>query len=325
MRHSPLLLCITSVLAGFGRAQAQDCTKADVPFKEAQKAFKEKEFQKAFEKYEEAYELCWVSVFLYSKARALQAMHRNAEALCMLRSFQASAKRRKDAEREFTDSASKQIAELEGKVGRAGSRCDQNGSAIVIDGHEAGKTPLKETVPFKHEVTVKRQNNDAANPLDVGPRRVKVVELEFGKGSKAEDGTPIPKPTDPVEGKKQNGEVKGAAPPAPAKPLLVERLVTPPIPPPTPRPDLATKPFWCVEREEYDCEDRQSLKQGGGNERVCQSRCVAWGSRPPASVIVTLTAIAGVLVYIVSYYCYKDFCRKKQYPSNSMGTQSIGN
>jgi hypothetical protein len=316
MRFTSSLVCATVVLASVATVAAKDD-----PGKAAGKALVRQgnalldqgKFQPALEKFEQAYQSVASPKIFYNQAQALHGLGRNVDALLAYRRFLDEAK---DAAPELRADAERQVAELSAKVARLEVRSNRQGAQVRVDGLARGSTPIAE--PFfveagQHTLTAdwEGEQNSAsitatAGALVVGemtfaprPGKLQVVcnregatvsvdEKEIGR-------TPLSGPLSIAPGPHAvalawQGETKSQA-------LTVEEGGTASV-----TLDLADKPIAIVEPPPAPPSPPPSWMRSH------------WAWVAAGTVVAAAAVTVGVI-----------YGSRKQYPSATMGTQTIGN
>jgi hypothetical protein len=142
-------------------ARAQSDARAAAQQKMAQGAqlLEQGQPAEALTLFKEAYQQVQNPRYQYNIGVACQALGRDAEALQAFQSFVANAQ---GVRQEYLEDAQKQIELLRGRVATVTITSSEAGAAVLVDGHDAGRTPLGQSLT-----------------LDAGEHRFMVRKLSF--------------------------------------------------------------------------------------------------------------------------------------------------
>ena len=216
-------------LAASSPAQAQDKAAAKVLFKEGNALRKAKKYPEALEKYQEAYRAYPSFKIQYNIALTLQRMGRHAEAVTVYQRFLNEGIGK--SPEAMVRLAKKKIIQLRSEIAVLTVRCGLDGSTVLLDGKEEGKSPLGRDLylaPGSHTVEV---NHPGYAPFQ--------EDFTVAAGQRKElSVTLVEKPEEPEK-------------PEPAAP--------PPPPPPELSPETPVEPA-AVVTDEHNLQDRRQVQ-----------------------------------------------------------------
>lgn len=316
MRPFSSFVCIAGLLATFATAQAAedaDKTASKNLIRQGNALLDKGKFEQALDKFEQAYQRFQSPKIFFNQAQALHGLDRSLDALLAYRRFITEAK---DAGPEIQAEAQQQIAGLTEKVGRIDIRSNRQGALVRIDGKEQGTTPIVEPIyvePGNHTVTLEWQSEQRSTSIAALPGAVTTSEAIFA-----------PRPGRVEVASNREGAVVRVD----DKEIGKTPLVTP----------LTVDPG----------EHRLTVEWQGENksqgftvaEGAATSLALNFEDKPPVAIVQPTppapeprpwyrsrwvwvaggAAVAAVATTLVLVYSSHD-----RYPTNTMGTQPVGN
>jgi tetratricopeptide (TPR) repeat protein len=198
MQHlaRPAVLALSLFLGAFCLARpshAQDARAAARALaQEGAALFQKDDFQRALQKFQEAYDKFPSPKLFWNISQALRGLGRYAEGLEMLERFLAEAN---DASPEYRTQANEQLPQFNAKVGRVTIDCDQPGAVVTVDDRQKGIIPLAKPIildPGEHRLSVGWQGkgNSVSFNLAAGQSLAQAIRFKGGGLSLTPDAEP---------------------------------------------------------------------------------------------------------------------------------------
>lgn len=182
MRPIKLLLCVVGFLGSVATVQASeeaDKIASRGLIRQGNSLLDKGDFAQALDKFLEAFKSYPSPKIYFNQGQALHGLKRNVDAMQAYRRFLAEAK---DSALELRVEAQKQIADLTEEIGRIEIRCNRNGALLRVDGKELGTTPLEGVIwlePGNYNLTLDWQGEQKSSTVSAAAGKATLIEADF--------------------------------------------------------------------------------------------------------------------------------------------------